>query len=138
MRSTKIFHMIIALSALSILSCNKNDSPPVTPLVTATNPTNNLTGVARNIAIAFSFNEAMNPSTINDSTFTLMQGSTPIPGTVTYSGTTAVFTPVTVLAVNNPYTVTMSTGVKNLAGNSLTTSTVSSFTTGGSATTLSV
>src|SRR5580698_1048756 len=113
MKSTKIFQVIAALTALSILGCNKNDSPPVTPVVTATNPT-------------------------NDSTFTLMQGSTPIPGTVTYSGTKATFTPMTVLAVNNPYTVTMSTGVKNLAGNSLATSTVSSFTTGGSATTLSV
>jgi hypothetical protein len=138
MKSMNIFKMMITLLAISMVGCSKNDSPPATPLVTSTKPSNDLTGVARNTAISFSFNEAMNASTINDSTFSLMQGSTAVPGTITYSGTTAVFTPSTPLAVGTAYVATITTGVKNLAGNSLTTNTVCSFTTGGNATTLAV
>jgi hypothetical protein len=138
MKSMKIFQMIAMLVVGSMLSCKKSDSPAVNPRVVSTEPTNSLTGVARNKEIAFTFSEAMNSLTINNSTFTLMQGSTAIPGTVTYSGMTATFTPSNSLAASTSYTATITTGAKDLAGKSLASNKVWSFTTGGSTSTLAV
>ena len=102
----KVFQMIAMLLIVSILSCKKDSSTGANPKVVSTNPAGNVTGVPRNNAIAFTFSEPMDSSTINDSTFTLYQGSTVVPGTVSYSGTTAVFTPTTILAAGTPYTAT--------------------------------
>jgi|SRR5579871_6096261 len=46
-------------------------------------------------ALTATFNEVMNPATVNPSTFTLKQGSTPVSGTVSYIGQTATFKPAT-------------------------------------------
>jgi len=131
------FKIIPVLLIASILSCNKNDNPGGNPTVTTTDPNNNVTGVARDKEIAFTFSEAMDPSTINNSTFTLKQGSTNIPGTVTYSGMTAKFKPAVILSAATKYTATITTGAKNLAGKSLANNAVWNFTTGGSASVLS-
>ncbi|HSA78899.1 MAG TPA: Ig-like domain-containing protein, partial [Nitrospirota bacterium] len=53
-----------------------------------------------------------------------------IPCTMSYSGTTAIFTPLNVLASTTPYTATVSAGVKDLAGNAMPNSYIWSFTTG--------
>src|SRR2546426_568969 len=76
------------------------------------------------------FSEPMDPSTINTSTFTVMQGTTPVAGTVSYADRTATFTPADNLAPLTTYTVTISTGAKDLAGNALTSDMSWSFTTG--------
>src|SRR5437867_4122859 len=47
-----------------------------------------------------------------------MQGTTPVAGTVSYVNGTATFTPADSLAPLTTYTVTISTGVKDLAGRS--------------------
>ena len=133
-----VFKIIPVLLLVSVLGCKKNDNSNGTPTITSTDPNSNVTGVARNKGIAFTFSEAMDPSTINNSTFTLNQGSTNIAGTVTYSGTTAIFTPTVLLAAATTYTATISTGAKSLAGNGLANNTVWSFTTGGSVATLAV
>ena len=73
----------------------------------------------------------MDPATINSSTFTLMNGATAIPGTVTYSGTTAVFTPTNLLEGGKEYTATVTTGAKDLAGNALASALVWSFISSG-------
>jgi hypothetical protein len=106
------------------------------PAVNSTDPFSNATAVARNKKITITFSEAMNASTITTSTFTVTQGSTPVAGTVTYSGTTATFTATSLMAVTTVYTATVTTGVKNVAGNALAANKVWSFTTGGSASTL--
>jgi hypothetical protein len=71
----------------------------------------------------------MAPLSISTSTFTLTQGSTSVPGSVNYSGTTATFAPSTLLESNTIYTASISTGAKDLAGNALAASTTWSFTT---------
>ena len=103
------------------------------PTVSTLSPANNATGVPRNNAITISFNVAMDPATINSSTVIVKQGGTVIPGTVTYSGTTATFTPTDALLALTEYTVTITTGAKTLAGIALAANVVSSFTTGGTA-----
>jgi hypothetical protein len=129
---------IIALLLVVLMSaCKKDDkSGAVTGL--ATDPLNNVTGVSRNKAITFTFSESMDPLTINTSTFTLSQGATAINGTVSFSGSTATFTPINTLAAATAYTATMSTGAMSLSGKSLAENSVWSFTTGGTTSVLAV
>jgi hypothetical protein len=100
------------------------------PTVIATDPANNASGVFLNKVIKATFSMPMNPSTISTITYTLKQGTTPITGTVSYSGTTASFTPFNPLVANTIYTATISTGAKNMAGDGLTKDYVWTFTTG--------
>ena len=100
------------------------------PTVISTDPVNNATGVVLNKVISATFSEAMNPLTINATTFTLMQGAIIVPGTVTYSGTTAYFTPNTALLPGTVYTATITTGARNMAGTALANSYMWTFTTG--------
>ena len=90
------------------------------PTVISTDPVNNATGVSTNKIIAVTFSENMDATTIKTSTFTVTKpDTTALAGTVNYSGVTAQFTPAGVLASNATYTVRVTTGVKDLAGNAL-------------------
>ena len=100
------------------------------PLVVSTIPANGATAVSLNSLVTATFNEALDSTTINSSTFTLRQGSTTIAGLVTYSGLTAVFSPSGNFAPNTTYTGTISTGVRDLAHNALKENYTWSFTTG--------
>jgi len=91
-----------------------------TPLtVIAANPTNNATGVPINSQIVVTFSEAMNPATINDTTFIVKRGSTPVTGTVSYVNGTAIFTPATALTTNTLYTAAITTGAKTIEATDL-------------------
>src|SRR5579863_2257979 len=104
------------------------------PTVLSTVPVNGATGVAVNTTISATFSEAMNAATINGTTFTVTgPGATPVAGTVSYAGSTATFTPSTVLANSTLFTATITTGVKNLAGASLAANFVWTFTTAAAA-----
>jgi hypothetical protein len=71
----------------------------------------------------------MDPLTITNLTFTLMQGTWAWSGDVTYSGATAVFSPPTSLLAGTIYTATITTGATDLAGNALVSNYVWKFTT---------
>lgn len=101
------------------------------PTVISFVPANNATSVALNSKATIVFSKAMDPLTINATTVSLAQGTVVIAGTVTYSGTTATFTPASSLVANTVYTGTVSTGAKDLAGNAVAVSTVWNFTTAG-------
>ena len=111
-------------------------APPAGPSVTSTIPLNLATGVAIGNKLSATFSEAMNASTITALTFTLAQGTTPVSGAVTYSGTTATFGPTSNLASNTVYTATITTGAKDPSGNALASNYVWSFTTGAVVNTL--
>ena len=98
------------------------------PAVMATSPSTNSVDVAHNIIVTISFSEEMDASTINGTTFTLNQGTAAISGAVTYSDSTAIFTPSSLLEASLEYTATITTGVKDIAGNSLAANVVWSFT----------
>jgi hypothetical protein len=138
MKLKNVFLILALLLVVSISSCKKDDKTGVSPTGIATDPLNNVTGVPRNKTIEFTFSEQMDPLTINSSTFILKQGMTAINGGVTYSGTTATFTPTTTLAAGTSYTATMTTGAKSLKGNSLAANSIWSFTTGGNISVLAV
>jgi hypothetical protein len=128
--------LLAAFAALSLATfmegCKKNDFAQVDgvcPLVISTDPANGATSVALNKVISVTFNEEMNPATITQASITL-QGTGPVAGTVTYSGTTAFFTPAGPLANNTTYTGRVTTSVKDLTGNALQTDYVWTFSTG--------
>jgi len=102
----------------------------IAPTVTLTDPINNATGVNLTKTVTANFSVAMDPLTLSTTTFTLKQGTTPVVGAVTYSGTTASFNPTMVaLLPNTVYTATITTGAKNVAGIGLAINHVWSFTT---------
>jgi hypothetical protein len=100
------------------------------PSVSNTDPANSATGVALNKKISAGFSEAMAASTITASTFTLKQGSTAVTGTVSYSGTTALFSPAANLLSNTTYTATITTGAHDVSGSAMAADYSWSFTTG--------
>jgi len=99
------------------------------PTVLSTDPSNLQTAVVLDKTITATFSEDMNPLTFNNATFTLMQGLTPIAGTVSYSGRTASFNPTNTLMQGTTYTATITKGAKNLVGTSMANNYVWSFTT---------
>ncbi|MCX5884777.1 MAG: Ig-like domain-containing protein [Proteobacteria bacterium] len=109
-------------------------TPDITaPTVSFVTPKNGATGVGLNPNITATFSEAMDPLTITTATFTLQHGTTPVSGTVTYVGVTAIFAPLSELTPNTEYTATITTAVTDLAGNPLASDFVWSFTTGTTA-----
>ena len=103
------------------------------PSVISTDPEDNAVNVFLNKKISASFSEGMNPLTINNSTFLIYEGSTPVNGVVTYSGNTALFSPAVNLLPNTRYTGTITTGAKDPADNSIANNYVWTFTTGATA-----
>lgn len=101
----------------------------VAPTVLSTIPADVSTGFAINAYVSATFDEEMDVTTIDATTFMLKQGTTPVPGAVTYIGKTAFFKSTSNLATGTLYTATVSTGVKDMAGNVLVTDKVWSFTT---------
>ncbi len=103
---------------------------PVTPTVTTTLPANGAANVSINQVLTATFSEAMNPNTVNASSFTVTGPSgAAVAGTVTYAGTTATFTPVAALSYGSVYTATITTGAQSSAGVALGSNYVWSFTT---------
>ena len=130
----KKFLSIIAILFIALISgCAGDDAVEVVgvcPIVISTNPVDGASGVPLSQIVKATFNEEMNPLTINQSSFTISVAGTPIAGTVTYSGKIATFTPASRLAVNTLYTGRITTEVKDVDGNALQTDYVWTFTTG--------
>jgi hypothetical protein len=104
----------------------------IRPAIISKDPLNAETDVALNKIISLTFSEALDPLTINSTTFVLKNGTATVPGTVAYSENMATFIPSALLAANTSYSATLSTGVKDLAGNAIASGTSWNFTTGSS------
>jgi len=101
----------------------------VAPTVLSTSPVV-VSGAALNTNPAVFFSEAMDPLSVNATTFTLRSGTKSIAGSVSYAGQTAVFQPLGNLEPESPYTATISAGARDLAGNALAADQSWSFATG--------
>ena len=97
--------------------------PSVTLTLPATTTPGPTMGVPANTAISAIFTEEMAPATLNATSFTVTCGAPCVSpaGSVSYApGTqTAVFRPAAALTVGATYTVTITTGATDLAGNAL-------------------
>lgn len=102
---------------------------PIPPGVLSTTPAHFDANVERNAIIYAMFSEEMAPLTINDTTFTLHMGVTPIPATVTYAGVTATLVPLSVLDSNTTFTATITIDAQDLTGVALPAAQTWTFTT---------
>jgi Ice-binding-like/Bacterial Ig-like domain len=102
------------------------------PTVISEVPASAATGVCPNTIVVASFSEAMNPTTISATSFTLTSpGPASVTGQVAYDAPSyvATFTPSSNLALNTTYTATITTAAQDLFGNALASNFVWSFTT---------
>jgi hypothetical protein len=118
-----------SLNTAMVADYTWNFTTDIVPTVTATDPVANAIDVALNQTVTANFSTIMDASTINATTFTLKQGATVIPGTVSYSGTTASFNPTNSLVIGTIYTATITNGAKNAVGTPLANNYVWNFTT---------
>jgi hypothetical protein len=96
------------------------------PTIESSDPSQGDVTVVPTTAIGISFSEPVVPVTI---VFSLSTGSTTVPCNMSYTGTTATFTPLSVLAFNTAYTAIVDAGVRDLAGNPMQNNYVWNFTT---------
>ncbi len=96
---------------------------PTGPTVTWVMPIPGATDVFMDSVVKVGFSNPMSPTTINSSTFMVSTGGINVTGTVSYnSGSqTAFFSPNFPLSAFGSYKATLTTGIKDTAGNPLTT-----------------
>ncbi|MHB8872906.1 MAG: Ig-like domain-containing protein [Myxococcaceae bacterium] len=101
------------------------------PAVIATTPLDLAINVPTAAMPTATFSRAMDPATINSTTFTLAQGVSPVSGAVALNGAadTATFSPTAPLTAGLLYTATVTTGARDPAGLALAANHVWSFTT---------
>jgi Ice-binding-like/Bacterial Ig-like domain len=96
-----------------------NNSTLTPPTVISVAPVSGAVDVCPGSAITATFSRAMNPSSINSSTFKLTgPGTATVTGAVTYDAAsdTATFTPASALTVSTTYTATITTGALDEQG----------------------
>jgi hypothetical protein len=127
----------LAALVVAMAGCNSSDvtgvPDTVAPTVNSTNPVAGATGVA---VITATFSEAMMSSSVSTASFAVSgPGVTPVIGVVTYNASThmATFTPTSALATSTGFTATVTTGVKDVSGNSLSNDKVWTFTSSAAA-----
>jgi hypothetical protein len=101
----------------------------IPPEVSSTLPIDGATNVAITDLVKAVFTEPLNPATVTIATFRLKLGATVQSGSVSYLGNTATFIPSVALEPNTIYTAEVTTGVRDLAGNSLASTFVWTFAT---------
>ncbi len=131
MKLIKVFPVIAMLLIVFLNGCNKDDDfIGERPKVTSTNPISEAVSIAPGSDISVLFSSDMNPLTIITANFIVMKGTEVVPGVVSYSDSTAVFSPTADLSASTLYNVKISTGVKDNSGIGLITEYTWSFTTG--------
>lgn len=98
-------------------SSSQQDVSP--PLIISTNPDNTAVAVPIDVTISANFSENIDNNSITTSTFFLDNGVSLLPGTITVSGSTVSFVPSTSLQRNTSYNATLTTGVRDIAGNAM-------------------
>jgi len=143
MRKSMVSKIWISAFLLAVLvagcsDADKNPANPGSPLtpptVTSVTPPNGSTLVCPNVAvITATFSKAMNPATIDTTTFTLADASGKgVTGTVAYDASTSIATftpPAASLTASTKFTATITTGVADTFGNHLAANFTWSFTT---------
>ena len=108
----------------------------IAPVIISTLPADTASAIAINSRVTASFNEAIDPLTLNAASFTLAcPAGTPVTGTVSYAviARIASFTPTVDLPANTTCTARLETAVQDLAGNALELPYSWTFTTGAAA-----
>jgi hypothetical protein len=119
MLNTKWF-WLLALMPLVLFMAGCSDCTSCTvpkPTVTVSVPLCGAVGVALNTPITATFSEAMDPASINTTSFTVTgPGTTAVAGSVAYANGVATFTPTSALTFNTTYTVNINTAARSALG----------------------
>lgn len=86
---------------------------PPPPTITSVSPSQGAINVPLNTDVTAVFSVPMMASTVNTTSFTLRDGNTPITGTVTMLGNTAVFNPDNLLLSGRLYSASVTTAVRS-------------------------
>jgi len=141
-RRSGITGLLLVCPALAIGACKDVSGPPVVPTgpdvtspsVMASSPVNRAADVSATTAVRVTFSEPINPATLTDSTFTIKSflptGSVVIQGIRSYDAATntAIFTATLPYRNYVSYAVTITTGVRDMAGNRVASQYTSCFT----------
>ena len=131
MKNQKLLAALAIVSVVFVFGCVKDnfvETIGVCPIVVSTNPANGTNGVPLNQIISVTFNERMNPETINEASFKV-NGASAVLGNIVYASNTAYFYPDKPLLPSTTYTATIESTVKDLLGNALQTDYVWTFST---------
>ena len=126
----------LASDMVSSFTTGVTTCQPGPPIVVSVGPPDGTNGICPNTVAVASFSTAMNPASINASTFTLTgPGSAAVAGQVTYDAPSraAIFTPSNSLTLGTSYTATVKTGVQDLSGDLAATAFAWTFTTAAAA-----
>ena len=119
MRTNKVFYFSTSFAAFfmavfMIGSINQSIVTPEKsaanePTVESTSPSDGEEDVARNVVIEITFSEEMDSASMNNPTFTLMQGTKSVKGTMEFSGKKGMFTTPKSLKAETEYTAKITT-----------------------------
>jgi hypothetical protein len=139
LRVSKIW-IAMFLMAILMVGCGDADKnsgaggPLSLPTVTSVTPPVGSVGACLSTSVTATFSKAMNPATINTSTFTLAgPGNASVPAlsvSLDSTGLVATFTPQNALVAGTAYLATITTGVADTFGNHLAAPKTWTFTTG--------
>jgi hypothetical protein len=101
-------------------------SAPKPLTVVSISPSNGTVGINVNTPVIVTFSSAVDPATVNSSSFQV-QG---VSGTYSVSGATVTFTPISALAENTTYNINLTTSIADVDGNALQQNVAVSFVTG--------
>ncbi|MDE3838660.1 hypothetical protein C0966_04555 [Bacillus methanolicus] len=114
----------------AVVNVSSDTTPPT---LSSTTPANNATSVAVSTTVQLVFSEAISPDSVNTSNIMVIKDSdgSVVSGTLSQSAdkTTITFTPSANLSASTVYRIIATTGVRDLAGNSLAQAQVRKFTT---------
>jgi hypothetical protein len=96
------------------------------PTVVSTNPANGATSVPRDAAMTVTFSENLDSASVTNTAFSFDNGVT---GTIVVNGAVATLTPTPGLPASTTVKGTLSTGIKDRAGNALAAPVTFQFTT---------
>src|SRR5205085_4283400 len=101
-----------------------DDGTATTPTILSNDPLDLAIDVPRNTGVSATFSEAMDPLSLDTTTFTLTSGAglTPVSGTVIYLDSVATFWPSAHLSSGGSFTASISSDVSSAAGVPLATS----------------
>lgn len=122
----KMKKILIGLTVLFFIGCGGGGSSvsnvsgdTTAPSVSKTSPIVNGNSIPVMTTVSAVFSENVDPATLNTETFTITSSFGTVSGTVVCTGSTATFLPDTPLEYDNTYTVKLTRGVKDIAGNPL-------------------
>lgn len=109
MRFKPLLWFVLAL----LVACGSGGGGEIgAPSVSETNPSDQATNVGVDSNITAKFSSSVDPVTVNDKTFIVVD----MTGTVSYSDRTAIFTPSAPFEKGRRYNVILTTGIKDLDG----------------------